>query len=49
MRRWLKQLFCAHATKTNRIVVSGYGYTEYEMQWCLKCEKWFIKQTREQQ
>ena len=41
----IKNLFCRHEY-TNKITVSGYGYTEYEIQFCKKCKKVFGKQTK---
>ena len=46
--KWLRQLRCKHEP-TNSFLVSGYGYTEYRVWFCQKCEKAFIEQTREQQ
>jgi hypothetical protein len=36
-------------TYTNKLTVSGHGYTEYEVWFCQDCTKVFGKQTRGQQ
>lgn len=48
MLNFIKRLF-HHHIYTNRITVSGYGYTEYEVWFCKSCGKVFWKQTRPQQ
>lgn len=47
MFEFLKELLCRHDF-TNKLTVSGYGYTEYEIWFCKKCPKVFGKQTKEQ-
>ena len=49
MKRWLRQLFCMHRELTKPYTVSGYGYTEYRMWFCCRCEKCMVEQIREQQ
>lgn len=41
----IKRLFHRH-TLTNRLTVSGYGLTEYEVWFCEDCPKVFGKQTK---
>lgn len=45
MIKWLKHLFCHHEF-TNKLTVSGYGYTEYQVWFCEKCPKVFGRQTK---
>ena len=45
---WLRKLLCRHSKTTNRLTVSGYGYTEYEVWFCCYCHKGFVQQTKEQ-
>ncbi len=47
--KWLRQFFCSHRHVTNNVIVSGYGYTEYTVCFCLRCEKGLIRQTKGQQ
>jgi hypothetical protein len=49
MRRWWRQFWCKHSEVTNKVTVSGYGYTEYRVWFCNRCARSFIEQTREQQ
>lgn len=48
VHRWWKRWRCPHKDTTNRITVSGYGYTEYQIWWCCDCGQHFILQTQEQ-
>lgn len=45
--RWLKPK-CKHEVITG-FRVSGYGYTEYEISFCKKCEELLWHQTQKQQ
>lgn len=45
MIKFLKRLFHKHKF-TNKLTVSGYGYTEYEIWFCEKCNKVFGRQTK---
>lgn len=47
MIAWIKSLFHRHDF-TNRLTVSGYGYTEYQVWFCKSCPKVFGVQTRQQ-
>lgn len=42
----MKRLFCIHQGKGTAIKVSGYGRSEYEIFFCLKCDKLFWKQSK---
>ena len=44
---WIKKLLHIHEHEfTNKLTVSGYGYTEYEIWFCKWCDKVFGKQTK---
>ena len=45
MIKWILRLFHRHEY-TNRLTVSGYGYTEYEVWFCKKCSRVFGRQTK---
>lgn len=49
MKKWFRQAFCRHSFVDLPDAVSGYGYTEYRIWFCTKCDKLFWKQTQEQQ
>lgn len=44
---WLRKLFHRHEY-TNRLTMSGYGYTEYQVWFCECCPKVFGVQTKAQ-
>lgn len=48
LAKWWQQWRCKHEETTNRVTVSGYGYTEYRVWFCCRCAKGFILQTGEQ-
>lgn len=48
MKRLWRQFWCKHVP-TKWLTVSGYGYTEYQICFCERCEKLIWRQTKEQQ
>lgn len=48
MIKWLKKLFRKRAHEwTEPLIVSGYGYTEYEIRFCKRCLKCEGKLTKQ--